>query len=138
MKKNTQHASSSLYALPSIPKTTQREVKDFTYTHFRRIADKAPFTVIEWAEMLHISERTLHRYAKENTPFQGLQVELILLIGKMIDLGLTLFDKEGLKNWVHSPAFSLNNRTPLETMQSYAGIQEVIQLLGRIQHGIPA
>ncbi|HPI55019.1 MAG TPA: hypothetical protein PLU10_10025, partial [Chitinophagaceae bacterium] len=120
MKKNTQHPSSSLYALPSIPKTTQRDVKDFTYTHFRRIADKAPFTVIEWSEMLHISERTLHRYAKENTPFQGLQVELILLIGKMIELGLTLFDKEGLKNWVHSPAFSLNNRTPLETMQSYA------------------
>lgn len=138
MKKNTQHPSSSLYSLPSIPKTAQREVKDFTYAHFRRIADKAPFTVIEWSEMLHISERTLHRYAKENTPFQGLQVELILLIGKMIDMGLTLFDKEGLKNWVHSPAFSLNNRTPLETMQSYAGIQDVIQLLGRIQHGISA
>ncbi len=126
------------YRLPPIPKFVQPEVKDFTYKHFKRIADKAPFTLNEWAEILHLSERTLHRYAKENNAFHGLQVELILLTEKLIDMGNALFGRDGMKNWAHSPAFSLGNRKPIEHMQSYAGIQEVIQLIGRLQYGISA
>lgn len=135
---DTVNDNMSEYRLPPIPKTSHPEVKDFTYKYFKRIADKAPFTLSEWAEILHLSERTLHRYAKDNNAFHGLQIELILLTEKLIDMGNALFGKEGLKNWVHSPVFSLGNRKPIDHMQSYAGIQEVIQLIGRLQYGISA
>jgi len=39
-------------------------VAEFTYKRFQKIADKVPFTLKEWADILHLSERTLQRYAK--------------------------------------------------------------------------
>ena len=39
-------------------------LKEFTYNEFKKISDKTPFTQAEWAAMLHVSERTLQRYAK--------------------------------------------------------------------------
>lgn len=124
----------------SIPKPQTRKplVKDFLYKDFRKIADIAPFTIAEWASILHISERTLHRYAKENADFNGMQVERILLIEKMVSIGNQLFTKEAFKEWIHSTPFSLAPNTPLELLTTYEGIQEATNVLGRMQHGISA
>jgi putative toxin-antitoxin system antitoxin component (TIGR02293 family) len=125
---------------PIVAKIHIRELllKDFLYQDFKLIANKASFNLAEWADMLHISERTLQRYAKENTAFNGLQVELILLAEKMIDAGNHFFGKNEFKQWLDAPAFSLQNEIPKKYLNSYAGIQAVIQLIGRLQHGIPA
>jgi len=133
------HETSGSY-LSSIKKTASTQVitKDFLYTDFKKIADKAPFTVGEWADILHISERTLHRYAKDNSSFNGMQIERIFHIEKLIDLGNTMFGKEGFKNWLIFKPFSLHLQKPIDMLNSYQGIQEVIDLLGRIQHGISA
>lgn len=122
----------------SKPKEKQVLTRNFLYSDFRKIADKAPFTLGEWAQMMHISERTLHRYAKENTAFNGLQVERILHLEKLINLGNTLFGKQGFKEWLHHKPFSLDDKKPAELLQTYEGIQQLIDLLGRMQHGIPA
>ena len=50
-------------------------VKDFTYNEFKKIADKSPFTKAEWAALLHVSERTLQRYAKDNCSFAPINAE---------------------------------------------------------------
>jgi DNA-binding transcriptional regulator YiaG len=50
----------------------QPSLKDFSYSEFKKIADKTPFTQAEWAAMLHVSERTLQRYAKSNSHFAPL------------------------------------------------------------------
>ncbi len=112
--------------------------KDFLYKNFKKIADKAPFTIGEWADILHISERTLHRYAKDNSAFNGMLVERILHIEKLIDMGNYMFEKEGFKMWLISKPFSLHHQRPIDLLTSYEGIQAVINLLGRMQHGIPA
>ena len=82
-------------------KSTSKQIisNDFVYSNFKIIADEAPFTVGEWADILHISERTLHRYAKDNSVFNGMQEERILHIKKLITLGNDMFGKEGFKNW---------------------------------------
>jgi putative toxin-antitoxin system antitoxin component (TIGR02293 family) len=125
---------------PSLQKNTTRELllKDFVYQDFKKVANKAPFNLSEWADMLHISERTLQRYAKENTAFNGLQVELILLAEKMLDMGNSFFGKDGFKQWLSSPVFSLSNHKPQKFLNSYAGILDVINIIGRLQHGISA
>ncbi len=112
--------------------------KDFLFKDFKKVADKAPFTIAEWADILHLSERTLHRYAKENSAFSGLQIELILLTEKLITMGNELFGKDGFKSWLNSSVFSLNNKKPKEYLHSYAGLQELINVIGRIEHGLPA
>ncbi|MBO9617674.1 MAG: DUF2384 domain-containing protein [Niabella sp.] len=122
------------------PKSSKRRVaiEDFTYNHFQKIAAKAPFTLNEWADLLYISERSLHRYAKDDGGFNGLQIERILLLETLIDTGNALFEKEGFRQWVQSRPFSLHGAAVMEQLTTHAGIQEVIDLLHRLEHGIPA
>ncbi|WP_346239251.1 hypothetical protein ABDK00_006025 [Niabella insulamsoli] len=123
-----------------MPKSNQIEVlvKDFTYNDFKKILNKAAFTLAEWADMLFMSERTLHRYAKDNGGFNGLQIERILLLEVLIDMGNDMFGKEGFKTWLESRPFSLNGEIAKSKLSTHSGIQEIIDTLGRIQHGISA
>lgn len=113
-------------------------VKDFTYDHFKKIADKGPFSLSEWADLLYISERSLHRYAKDGSGFNGLQIERILLLAKLIDTGNEFFGKEGFRQWLHSRPFSLNGELVKDLLTTHNGIQEVTDLLHRMEHGISA
>lgn len=113
-------------------------VKDFTYKDFKKILTKGPFTLGEWADMLFMSERTLHRYAKDDGGFNGLQIERILLLEALIDIGNEMFGQEGFKAWLQSRPFSLNGEIVKSKLSTHNGIQEVIDTLGRIQHGISA
>lgn len=115
-----------------------REVKDYDYTRLKKVMDKSPFSLLEWADMLHISERTLHRYAKENNVFNGLQTERILLVEKLIDAANNLFGKEGFASWLNDKPFSLGGVTVKELLRSHDGIQALIDLTGRMQYGISA
>lgn len=118
--------------------TPNVEIEDLKYSSFKPILDKSPFTIAEWALLLYVSERTLHRYAKEDLSFNGLQTERILLIEELIDTGLDLFGKEGLKEWVHSSPFSLGGIKVFDQLFTHQGIQATIDILHRIQHGVSA
>ena len=80
-------------------------IKDFTYSEFKKIADKTPFTQTEWAAMLHVSERTLQRYAKNNGSFAPINAERALQIEKVLKEGKITFGKvENFYNWIkHNP-----------------------------------
>lgn len=111
-------------------------VKDFTYKDFKKVAAKAPFSLGEWADMLYISERSLHRYANGDGGFNGLQIERILHLEKFIDSANELFGTEGLKNWLFHKPFALNGRMVKDILLTHDGIQEAIDLVGRMQYGI--
>ena len=119
-------------------KTVVPGLPDFNYGHFNAIVKKSPFSLAEWATLLHISERTLQRYAKDNTTFNGLQIERILLLEHLIDAGNDMFGEEGFKSWLDHKPFSLNGEPVRAFMGTHAGIQMIIDLLGRMAHGIPA
>ena len=46
-------------------------VLDFPYRKFEKIAGQIAFTQKEWASILHLSEKTLQRYSKDNKSFEG-------------------------------------------------------------------
>lgn len=121
-------------------KVQKKEIllKEFTYNRFKTIVQKGPFTLNEWADLLFMSERTLHRYAKDNGGFNGLQIERILLLETLIDSGNDMFGKEGFKTWLQSKPFSLNKNIPHNQLSTHDGIQGIIDVLGKIQHGISA
>ncbi len=128
----------TFYEMPA--HTAKKEVilKDFTFSEFKKIADQATFTLKEWADFLHTSERTLQRYAKDNSSFNGLQIERILLFKKLIKEGNKQFGKENFGIWINRKIFSLNFKTPRELLFTHDGVQEVINILGRLEHGIVA
>jgi putative toxin-antitoxin system antitoxin component (TIGR02293 family) len=113
------------------------QVKDFTYNEFKKIADKTPFTQAEWASILHVSERTLQRYAKNNGSFAPINAERALQIEKVIKEGKATFGKvENFYAWLKREPFMLEGNLSFDSLTSYDGIQKVLTQLGRIQHGL--
>jgi putative toxin-antitoxin system antitoxin component (TIGR02293 family) len=119
----------------SLKKTTAP--KEFSYEDFKKIADKVPFTLAEWATILHVSERTLQRYAKNNSNFAPINAERIFLIEKVLEEAKITFGKtEKFYEWISRNPYSLEGNISINNLSTYEGIQNVLTQLGRIQHGI--
>ena len=119
----------SIKALPSL--------KDFTFNEFKKIADKSPFNQGEWASMLHLSERTLQRYAKNNGTLAPMNAERALQISKVLEEGKTAFGSTAnFYSWLKGNPYMLEGNLTLESLTTLEGIGRVITQLGRIQQGI--
>ncbi|UEG49952.1 DUF2384 domain-containing protein [Ferruginibacter lapsinanis] len=112
-------------------------VKDFTYSEFKKIADKTPFTQAEWASILHVSERTLQRYAKNNSSFAPINAERALQIAKVLKEAKIAFGNiDNFYNWLKRNPYMLEGNLSFNSLTTYEGIEKVLTQLGRIQHGL--
>jgi putative toxin-antitoxin system antitoxin component (TIGR02293 family) len=126
-----QPAYHSIRVIPSL--------KDFTFSEFKKIADKAPLNQGEWAAILHISERTLQRYAKNNSTFAPMNAERALQIAKVFDQGkITFGSTDNFYKWLKGNPIMLESDLSFESLTTAQGIQMILTQLGRIQHGILA
>ena len=115
------------------------QVKDFTYDEFKKTADKVPFTQAEWATILHVSERTLQRYAKNNGRFAPINAERFHQINHVLTRGKKVLGKTtGFYEWIHSNPPSLEGDLSFNALTTFDGIQKILTQLGRIEHGILA
>lgn len=113
------------------------KVKDFNYSEFKKIADKAPFTQAEWASILHVSERTLQRYAKNNGSFAPINAERALQIENVLKEGTFTFGKvDNFYNWLKRNPYMLGGNLSFESLTSASGIERILTQLHRIQHGL--
>jgi putative toxin-antitoxin system antitoxin component (TIGR02293 family) len=112
-------------------------VAEFTFKRFQKVADKVPFTQKEWANILHLSERTLQRYAKANTSFEGIYVDRILHVDEMIDLALqTFINGDALYKWLKKDKLVLGKVLNFESLYTQQGITDVTNQIGRILYGV--
>jgi putative toxin-antitoxin system antitoxin component (TIGR02293 family) len=112
-------------------------LKDFTYSEFKKISDKIPFTQAEWAAMLHVSERTLQRYAKSNGSFAPINAERAMQIDTVIKRGKEVFGSVDIfYNWLKRKPYMLEGKLSFESLTTAHGINMVLIQLGRIEHGI--
>ena len=112
-------------------------LKEFTYQDFKKVADKVPFTQAEWSDILHISERTLQRYAKDNHLFAPINAERVLLINKVLQEAQITFGKsEKFYEWIKRNPYMMEGNLSIQSLSTYEGIQNVLTQLGRIQQGV--
>ena len=117
--------------------TKSISLKEFTYQDFKLVADKIPFTQAEWSDILHISERTLQRYAKDNHLFAPINAERILLINKvLVEAKITFGKTEKFYEWIKRNPYMMEGNLSIQSLSTYEGIQNVLTQLGRIQQGI--
>jgi uncharacterized protein (DUF2384 family) len=125
----------ALYMPASIKKIPS--VAEFSYKKFQKIADKVPFTQKEWSNILHLSERTLQRYAKDNSNFSAIYIDRILHIEQLINLGLETFTSPtALYDWLKKDKPVYGHILNFESLHTYSGIQETINQIGRILHNV--
>lgn len=125
----------------AIYKTLKRvpSLQDFTYSEFKKIADKSPFTQAEWASVLHISERTIQRYAKTNGHFAPINAERALQVARVLEEGKITFGKtDDFYSWLNGKPQMAEGTLSFQSLTSGHGIQMILTQLGRIQHGILA
>ena len=114
-------------------------VKDFNYKEFKKIADKVPFTLQEWSQILHISERTLQRYAKANSTFPFSVVDRVLQIDKVMKRGIEVFGSlDKFIGWLRINPPALEGRVSVHSLASFEGINLVLAQITRIEHGVLA
>jgi uncharacterized protein (DUF2384 family) len=112
-------------------------VLDFPYRKFEKIAAIVPFTQKEWANILNLSERTLQRYSKDNTSFEGIYVDRILHVEELIRLGLETFTNAvAFYRWLKREKHVLGKTLNFESLYSTRGIQDTIDQIVRIQYGV--
>lgn len=114
-------------------------VAEFTYRKFKKIADLVPFTQAEWAGILHLSERTLQRYAKNNGSFEGIYTDRILQLQELIETGLVTFSSpEAFYQWLKKDKHVMGHVLNFNSLSAGRGIQETLNQLVRIQQGVYA
>ena len=112
-------------------------LKDLTYNDFKKVADKVPFTLSEWSDILHISERTLQRYAKDNHAFAPINAERFMLIENVLQQAkITFGNTDKFYDWIKREPYMLEGNLSMRSLSSFEGIQNVLTQLGRIQYGI--
>lgn len=107
------------------------------YSLFSLIQHYAPFSENDWASLLDLSTKSLHRYKLASKHFRPIQSEKIIELSEVTNVGLDVFgDMEKFKLWLDTPNFSLGSLKPLELLGDSYGKEMVIGELTRINHGI--
>lgn len=104
---------------------------------FQNLVSKFPFSLEEWSQFLHLSERTIQRYKKEDKSFDSLQTEKILQITLLYQRGVEIFgDKDNFNFWLYTKNLALGNLKPKELLDNAFGITLLEEELNRIEHGV--
>lgn len=109
----------------------------FAAQGFLALSNTLGFSQAEWAAILHISDRTLQRYLKEEKAFTGLQAELLHYLRKLTNTGLQIFkDDMSFVKWLRAPKSVLGQTLDFQSLQSITGIRLLQQELGRMAYGV--
>jgi len=100
------------------------------------LAKQISLTLEEIAGILHISERTLQRYAPTTlvkTEYADRAIELARLYERGIEV---LGSAKAFNSWVKAPNLALNGEIPFNLLDTRIGFEMVLNILGRIEYGV--
>ena len=102
-----------------------------------KLSDYIGLNLQEWADYLHISERTIQRYKKENKVFDPIHSERIIVIELLYKKGIEVFGiEENFYTWMDTKSIALGGVKPKELLDTSFGISMVYDEIGRIEHGV--
>ena len=107
------------------------------YRVFSLIQDITPLTEEDWAELLDLSTKSMHRYKQQAKVFRPIQSEKIIEMAEVTKIGIDFFgDREKFKTWLLIPNFALGNARPIDLLKDSYGKEMVVAELTRVAHGI--
>lgn len=113
--------------------------KGIDYKTFKDIAKNYPFSLQNWSELLHISNKTISRYQKEGKSFDPIQSEKIVMLDILHSRGVEVFgDSNDFITWLQTENLALGKIKPESIMNTGFGIALLMDELTRIEHGILA
>jgi putative toxin-antitoxin system antitoxin component (TIGR02293 family) len=103
---------------------------------FDRLRQRLNISDNALARIVQISKRTLDR-RRATGRLTTDESERVLRIAQVYDMAVEVFgSRKKAENWLKKPARGLGGKIPLQYADTNLGTHEVINLLGRIDHGI--
>lgn len=113
--------------------------KGIPFPVFQSIATRSSFSMNDWSQFMHLTERTLQRYKKEQRDFEPIHSEKILEIAKLQHRGKDVFGSAELfDEWMNTEILALGGERPKAFLDSSFGIAMIHEELTRIEHGVLA
>lgn len=111
----------------------------FAYSAFERLRAAMDLPAPAVAELVQIPERTLAR-RKQKGALLPTESERVFRISRILTKATDLFegDREAALSWLALPSRALGGERPLDLARTEVGAREVEDLIGRLEHGIPA
>lgn len=130
------HEEDVLYGEPSSIVRIELTRKGISKKSLYRVAEFCDLSLKDLVELLPVSLRTIQRYHDDDlldTPI----TERIILIAEILEKGMEVFDsRDKLLAWLKTPVLALGQKSPLSLLDTVFGIRLVMDLLGRIEHGV--
>ena len=124
------------YANPTDFDLLQLARKGITKKALLALAKKISLTLEEIATVLHISERTLQRYTPTTlvkTEYADKAIELARLYERGIEV---LGSEKAFSGWIKTPNLALGGEIPFNLLDTRIGFKMILDILGRIEHGV--
>ena len=103
---------------------------------FDMLKERLNITDNALSKIVQIPQRTLNR-RREKGRLRTDESERILRLAQVFDMAFNVFgSREKAESWLKKPARGLGGKIPLEYADTDLGAHEVINLLGRIDHGV--
>ncbi len=104
--------------------------------YLNKLSNKLSLSLQEMGEILHVSLRTLQRYAPTKVLDTDASAKAINLAALQVH-GIDVFGSEkDFNEWLRSEVPHLGNKTPLSYLDTPFGFTLIDQTLGRIEHGL--
>jgi putative toxin-antitoxin system antitoxin component (TIGR02293 family) len=88
------------------------------------------------SELIGVPVRTLNR-RKHDKHFKPEESDSLVRIARVLSRVLDFFeDKAEAIHWLKSPETAFDEATPLSLLDTEVGAQEVLRLLGQLEHGV--
>ena len=88
--------------------------------------------------IIRVSQRTIKRRLRDGR-FHPDESERLVRVARLTERAReVLGDLESAREWLKSPQFALGGEIPLQYADTEPGAQVVEDVLGRLEHGIPA
>ena len=118
-------------------KTIKAIKKGVAYTTFETLQKEIGVSKETLSKTVNIASRTLHR-RKQEGKFRSDESERVYRVATLFDKTLALFDGDlsQARHWLSTPKKALRGNTPMEFADTELGAQEVIDLIGRMEHGV--
>lgn len=104
---------------------------------FKRVIEASACTRQRVIKSMKLSERTLARRLNAREHLKPESSERVLRLARVLIRAEDVFEaKEKAQRWIDVSNVALGGQTPLECLDTGDGFQLVLDLLGRIEHGV--
>lgn len=122
--------------LASTPELIGAVRRGLPYSVFERVQGILGVSAQTLAALIGVPVRTLNKRKHEGR-FSSEESDNLLRVVRVVSKTFDFFDEPGAaRAWLEAPEMAFDGDTPLSLLDTEMGAQEILRLLGQLEHGV--